>query len=114
MSDVKITLSGTGPIMVKVTGQLDETNVDAESKPVYEKIDKADKKVDFIFDLSGLTYMNSKSVGYMADWQGKIAAKGGKMVIAGAQESIFDILNVVGLTSLIDTFKTVEEAKKGM
>jgi anti-anti-sigma factor len=114
MSDVKIVLSGKNPVIVKITGQLDETNVDAESKDIYEEIEKAAEKTSFIFDLSGLTYMNSKSVGYMADWQGKVTGKGGKMVIAGAQEAIYDILNVVGLTSLIATFKTVADAKKGL
>ena len=55
-----------------------------------------------VFDFTNLTYLNSKSIGYIADWQAKIAGTGGKLVIFGVQENIFDILDVVGLTKIID------------
>lgn len=97
--------------LVKFSGQLDESNVDENAKKIYKLIDAADTKPFFIFDFSELEYMNSKSIGYLTDWYGKISAKEGKIVIVGAKENILDILQVVGLTQLIDSYLTVEEAK---
>jgi stage II sporulation protein AA (anti-sigma F factor antagonist) len=70
-----------------------------------------EKPKHFIFDFTDLTYLNSKSIGFIADWQQKIAGNGGKLVIFGVQPNIFDILDVVGLTNLVELVKTMEEAK---
>lgn len=99
---------------VAISGQLDETNIDAESKKIYELIEKEGAGVKLHFNLKGLTYMNSKSVGYLADWHGKVTKAKGKMVISGAADNIKDILSVVGLTNLIDVVDTADEAKKAL
>ena len=77
-------------------------------------IEKGGAGLKLHFDLKGLTYMNSKSVGYLADWHGKVTKAKGKMVISGATDNITDILNVVGLSNIIDVFETAEEAKKAL
>lgn len=97
--------------LVHIVGQLDETNVDEKAKQIYALIDSVPQGLSIIFDLAGLEYMNSKSIGYLTDWYSKISATGGKVVIAAARENILDILQVVGLTQLINAYSTVEEAK---
>lgn len=114
MSDVTITFSDLdekSAKLVKFSGQLDETNIEAEAKKVYEVLEQGKAK-NFIFDFSDLSYLNSKSIGYIADWQQKISQGGGKLVIFGAKENIFDILDVVGLTNLVDLVQNMDEAKK--
>ena len=105
MSEVALTFSDLeskpGTKLVKFTGQLDETNIEEEAKKVYGVLE-SESPANLIFDFSGLTYLNSKSIGYIADWQQKISQNGGKLVVFGAQENIFDILDVVGLTNLIE------------
>lgn len=120
MSDITLTFSDLEgdaskgkTSLVKFEGQLDETNVEDESKKVYDEMEKEGLK-NFVFDFSGLTYLNSKSIGYLADWQEKISQKGGKLVVFGVQENIFDILDVVGLTKLIDIVDTLDEAKEAI
>ncbi len=118
MSDITLTFSdldgAQAPTkLVKFVGQLDETNVEEESKKVYAEMENEELK-NMVFDFSELSYLNSKSIGYLADWQGKINAKGGKLVIFGSAANIFDILDVVGLTQLIDIVDTVEEAKEAL
>lgn len=100
--------------IIKIVGQLDESNVDEESKKVYELIEKNPSKLNLILDLEGLDYMNSKSIGYLTDWYGKVYENGGKVVIAKAKPNILDILEVVGLSQLIKNFPTVEESKAGL
>jgi anti-anti-sigma factor len=109
------TLSGVANgHQVSISGQLDETNIDDEAKKIYELIEKGEKGLKVLFNLQGLKYMNSKSVGYLADWHGKVTALGGKMAIANAGEEILEVLNVVGLNNLIDVCDSVDKAKKAL
>lgn len=92
-------------------GQLDESNVDEQAKSIYAIIESVPQGLHLILDFSGLEYMNSKSIGYLTDWYSKVSATGGRVVIAAARENILDILQVVGLTQLINAYGTIDEAK---
>lgn len=105
----------TKPIkVVHISGQLDESNVDEKIQEVYKLLTPESKDLNLLFDLTNLEYMNSKSIGYLTDIYGKISEKGGRVVIASARPNILDILQVVGLTQLIQSFGTIEEAKLGI
>ncbi len=96
---------------VHITGQLDESNVDEKIQEIYKALEVSPKGTSLIFDFENLEYMNSKSIGYLTDIYGKITENGGKMTIAKARPNILDILQVVGLTQLIQTFESIDEAK---
>lgn len=120
MTDVKITIEDVAGIadkkvkIVRIAGQLDESNVDEKIQEVYKTLEIAPKNLSLIFDLENLEYMNSKSIGYLTDIYGKITETGGKMVIAKAKPNIADILQVVGLTQLIKTFDSTDAAKAAL
>ena len=96
---------------IKVQGQLDESNIDEKSKLIYDLIEHNPKNLYLLFDFEELDYMNSKSIGYLTDWYGKISENSGKIVIAKAKSNILDILEVVGLTQLINCYQSTDEAK---
>ena len=95
---------------ISFSGQLDETNVDLEAKKIYEVID-AVAEPNLVLDFENLTYMNSKSIGYVTDWYSRTAAKNGRIVIARPRPNILDILKVVGITQIIPIYDTLDEAK---
>lgn len=97
--------------VITLEGQLDESNVDTFAPKVYELIEQNPTGMNFIFDVEKLSYMNSKSIGYVSDWYSKLTEKGGKLVIAKPASNIKDILNVVGLDKIIPLAQTLEEAK---
>jgi anti-anti-sigma factor len=97
--------------LLKFSGQLDESNVDEKAQQIYDLIEQNPKNLNLIFDFEELEYMNSKSIGYLTDWYGKVYENGGKIVIAKTRPNILDILQVVGLTQLIKTYPTIDEAK---
>lgn len=97
--------------IIRFQGQLDESNVDEKSKIIYELIEKNPQNLYLLFDFEGLEYMNSKSIGYLTDWYGKISEGKGRIVISKAKSNILDILQVVGLTQLINSYSTLDEAK---
>ena len=115
MAQVNITFqdidqAGKSIKLIGFEGQLDETNVDSEAKKVYQVITEM-AEPNLLLDFAGLEYMNSKSIGYLTDWYSQITAKNGKIVIARPRANILDILKVVGITQIINTFENVEEAK---
>ena len=115
MTEASITIEdiqGASPTkVVHISGQLDESNVDSKIQEIYQSVESAAKGLCLIFELANLQYMNSKSIGYITDLYGKITENGGKVAIAQAKPNIIDILQVVGLTQLIQTFDTLEQAK---
>jgi len=97
--------------LIRIVGQLDESNVDEEAKKIYQIIEAVPQGLSLIFEFTGLEYMNSKSIGYLTDWYSKVSGTGGKVVIAAARDNILDILQVVGLTQLVNAYATLDEAK---
>lgn len=103
--------NGKSILVVEFNGQLDETNVDSTAPAIYKLIEETPNGTSFLFDLENLTYLNSKSIGYLSDWYQKITGKGGTLVIAQARENIADILKTVGLDHIITLYFTMDEAK---
>lgn len=97
--------------LVTISGQLDESNVDEKAQEIYGVINQNPQGLFMIFDFGKLEYMNSKSIGYLTDWYGKVTQGNGKIIIAQAKQNISDILQVVGLTQLIPIYNNVDEAK---
>ncbi len=111
IEDIPATTQGQVAKLVKFQGQLDESNVDEKAKLIYAVIEQNPQNLYLLFDFENLEYMNSKSIGYLTDWYGKISEGKGKIAIAKARSNILDILQVVGLTQLINSYPTVDEAK---
>jgi len=118
MTDITITIDNISVSdkdkvakLIKFQGQLDESNVDEKAKIIYKLIEENPKNLFLIMDFSGLEYMNSKSIGYLTDWYGKISEGEGEIAVAAARPNVMDVLEVVGLTQLINFYDTVDEAK---
>jgi anti-anti-sigma factor len=111
IEDIPATVTGITAKLVKFVGQLDESNVDEKAKILYQLIEQYPKNLYMLFDFEQLEYMNSKSIGYLTDWYGKVSEGQGKIAIAKPRSNILDILQVVGLTQLINCYQTIDEAK---
>ena len=106
--DIKKKTVGTVEIF-EFHGELDETNADKTFTAVYNTIgDFTGKKI--IFNLVGLKYLNSKSIGYIADIFSNIEDGNGHMYISNMTEEVRDTLELVGITSIINVVATEEEA----
>lgn len=95
------------------TGELDETNADKTFTQVYEEIwDFSDKKI--LFNLTGLKYLNSKSIWYIADVFSNLEDNDGRMHISNCDEGVKDVLELVGITTIIPTVDTEAQALEAM
>ncbi len=93
--------------------ELDETNADKTFKWIYEQIgDFSGKKI--IFNMSGLKYLNSKSIWYIADVYSNIEDNDSKMYISNCDEWVKDVLELVWITTIIPTVEDEKEALDSM
>lgn len=98
-----------GVLIFTFSWELDETNADNTFKAIYEQIwDFTDKKI--IFNMSGLKYLNSKSIGYIADVFSNIEDNDWEMYISNCDEWVKDVLELVWITTIIPTVDKEEEA----
>lgn len=96
-------------LIFEFSWELDETNADKTFKDMYEQIwDFSDKKI--IFNMSGLKYLNSKSIWYIADVFSNIEDNDWEMYISNCDEGVKDVLELVWITTIIPTVDTEEEA----
>ena len=86
---------------------LGNTSRDVELK-LSEVLAAQMKKI--IFDVSGITMLDSTGIGILVVCQGKIGKSGGKLHIAGASGLVEDILKVTNVDKILHMFPTVNEA----
>ena len=96
-------------IVFQFSWELDETNADKTFKDIYDTVwDFSGKKI--ILNLWGLKYLNSKSIGYVADLYSNVDENNWKMYISDCDEWVEDVLELVWITTIIPTVKTEKEA----
>ncbi len=107
---VEVTKREQGDILIfEFSGELDETNADNTFKDMYTQIwDFSDKKI--IFNMKGLKYLNSKSIGYIADVFSNIEDNDCEMYISNCDEGVKDVLELVWITTIIPTVDEESEA----
>ncbi len=112
MSELTIDLKDgpkEGSKIIALTGEMDEASLD----PLKAQLDPllADMNIKTIlFDLSDLEFINSKGIGYLVSIHTHLSKDNRVMILAGANETVMDVISLVGLTTIIKYFNTVDEA----
>ena len=121
MTEVNLIIEDQNPLaenrtckLIRISGELDETNVDEQMQKIYEVIGEHPSNLDIIFDFQNLGYLNSKTIGYLTDIYGKLAENNGKVAIFGARPNVLDTLQVVGLTQLINMYDSLDQSRNGI
>jgi anti-anti-sigma factor len=98
-----------GAAVVTLTGKV---MMGADSEPIVTLVDRflAEGKRVIIFDLSGVTRMDSTGVGRFIQSFNRITTAGANMRMAGATGHIFDIFHVSLLDTVIPFFPSLEAA----
>ena len=93
--------------------ELDETNADKTFKSIYDEIWEFKGK-NIILNFSWLKYLNSKSIWYIADLFSNIEDSAWKMYICNCSDWVKDILELVGITTIVPTVEDEKEALAGI
>jgi stage II sporulation protein AA (anti-sigma F factor antagonist) len=110
MLEITQTETAQGTVVVRLTGKV---MMGVDSEPIVGLVDNfiASGKRVVIFDVSGVTRMDSTGVGRFIYSFNKISNAGGVMRMAGARGHIFDIFHVSLLDTVIPFFTSLEEAE---
>ena len=95
--------------ILSLVGDIDESNQLILDNVMKELL--SEKGIDnVVVHIKDLEYINSGVVGLFAALHGTYQEEGKDFVFAEANEHIFDIIDLVGLTTVITLFETVDEA----
>ncbi len=101
-----------GTVVVTLVGKLMLGSDGADIPRMVEGFLRDGKKT-IVFDLSGVTVIDSTGIGRFIASYNKIAAAGGEMRMAGATGHLFQSFHVSLLDQVFPFFPTAEEAVKG-
>lgn len=101
-----------GVVVVTLTGKL---MLGSDGQDIPKIVDDClrEGKKTFVFDLSGVTVIDSTGIGRFIAAYNKIASAGGEMRMAGATGHLFQSFHVSLLDQVFPFYPTVDEAAKG-
>ncbi|MBN2087140.1 anti-sigma factor antagonist [Candidatus Peregrinibacteria bacterium] len=92
-----------GPIItVKLQGEIDQSNLEKMTTPVKEKLDTLPEGAKLVLDFGDVIYINSTVIGHLAEWHNDAEKKKGKLVVINANDQIKDVLDLVGLSRVLN------------
>ena len=89
-------------------GKLLYDNLEPLNKGLYDLINKGN--VHLVLNLSKISYIDSFSVGFLMDVYRRLANQKGRIVLAGVQPRVKNILALTRVDEVIPIYKTAEEA----
>ena len=95
--------------VVSIAGEMDESNLES-LKPQLDPLLNDMNVKTLLLDLRQLEFINSKGIGYLVSIHTHLSKDQRAIVLAGANEAVMDVISLVGLTSIIKYFNTMEEA----
>lgn len=107
--EVRKSSTNTGIKVFSFHGELDETNVDSTFPNIISDIGDF-SRARTLFNFAELTYLNSKSIGYIADIAQQTEDGGGKFALCALTSEVHDTLDLVGITNIISVYETEEVA----
>lgn len=111
---IEIKYRKTGNVDVfEFIGELDETNADKTFTSIDAQLTES-HATRVVFLLRELKYLNSKSIGWIAEIFERITSQGGNMHIAAPSEDVYSTLDLVGMTSLLNFSKSEDEAVQAL
>ena len=106
---VKKSSTNTGVKIFSFYWELDETNVDTTFPNIIADIGDF-SGAHILFNLIELKYLNSKSIGYIADIAQRTEDGGGKFALSNIGNEVRDTLDLVGITTIVPVFDTEDSA----
>ncbi|MDD5061711.1 MAG: STAS domain-containing protein [Candidatus Marinimicrobia bacterium] len=95
-------------LIVAVSGRLDTVTAPEFEKKILELVTPENLKI--ILNCADLSYISSSGLRVILMTLKKVKANNGKLIICGLQESIKEVFNICGFTSLLTISENCESA----
>ena len=101
-----------GSFLLTLEGDLDSSNAQEIIKYVQEL--SKNGLVHLVADFSKLRYINSTGLGTILRISKMLVSNSGSFRIANPNESVFEIIEIVGANKLLNVYQTKEEALESL
>ncbi len=103
-----------GGCVVELNGDIDAAAADQLESTLASAAgaEAADPLV--IVELSGANFLDSRCIGILADWQARMRASGGRLVLAGARPEVARLFEMIGLAEAFEFYAGVDQARAGV
>ena len=94
--------------VVAFIGDLDATNVEEVVEEIFAQLAKGN--IHIVADFEKLRYVNSTGLGILLHFSKSAKEKGGSFKIANVNENVFEIIEIIGATTLLEIYDDLDEA----
>jgi len=94
--------------ILRFSGDLDSTNAEHVSEVVLSLLGEG--VLHIVADFTKLRYVNSTGLGALLFANKKMKEAGGSMKIAGVNENVFEIIEIIGANMLLEIHRTMDDA----
>ncbi len=101
-------IDGKNASEVTFTGDLDATNVEEVVEQIFDCMNM--KTANIVADFTDLRYVNSTGLGILLHFSKSAKEKNGFFKICNINENVFEIIDIIGATSLLEIYDTVDDA----
>jgi anti-anti-sigma factor len=98
--------------LVRFVGDLDATNVETVIEKTFNLLNEG--YVNIVADFEKLRYVNSTGLGILLHFSKSAKEKGGTFKIANVNENVYEIIEIIGATSLLEIYDEVSEAVEAL
>ena len=100
-------------LVVELSGELDSSVTPGLRREVEDAYCQARAR-DLIFDLKGVTFLDSSAIGLILGRYRLVHAFGGRVAVAGVDRTTDRIFQAAGLYRLVEKYESAEEAAKAI
>jgi len=97
-----------GAKLVRFVGDLDATNVENVVERIFSLLNEG--TLNIVADFEKLRYVNSTGLGILLHFSKSAKEKGGCFKIANVNENVYEIIEIIGATTLLDIYDELDEA----
>ena len=101
-----------GAKIVRFVGDLDATNVEGVVEEIFGLLNEV--TLNIVADFDKLRYVNSTGLGILLHFSKSAKEKGGCFKIANINENVYEIIEIIGATTLLDLYDDLDEAIKSI
>jgi anti-sigma B factor antagonist len=103
-------IKNDGVSIIEIEGRLDTTNYAVLESKLMTMLDRGDVKI--IVDCKNMEYISSSGLRVFLMALKKATLFKGRFVLSSLQQTILEIFEIAGFTSIFEIYKTREEALK--
>jgi anti-anti-sigma factor len=100
-------------VVLEITGRITIGRECKQLEWATESLVREKQQKKIIFDLSGVTHIDSTGIGIIVMSAGQVKQAGGELRLAGANKHIEQVLKLTGVDKLVSWNPTVSEAVVG-